>query len=73
MVNIPTVSVDDHELSDPAWWLQYHKGNVLYLCIRIKKFIENPEDEDTASFFKTHFETVLPAFIDSVSGNSSEH
>ena len=59
------VSVAEHEKEQPLWWLQHHKANVRYLCIRIQKLIEDPEDEEYREFFEKHFKATLPAFLSS--------
>ncbi len=62
-MNIP--SATDFELKEPMWWMRHHKGNVLYLALRIKKLIEEPDNEDYEKFFHNHFKAVLPEFLKS--------
>ena len=69
MSDLPAYSVLEYEMNEPAWWLRHHKQNLLYLCMRIQKLIDNPNDEDYKNFFYSHFKSVLPDFIESAQSN----
>jgi hypothetical protein len=58
-------AVGEYELKQPEWWLCHHKGNVRYLCLRIQKLIENPDDEEYREFFHKHFKACLDDFLKS--------
>lgn len=61
----PLVEVTENEKGQPLWWLKHHKSNVRYLCIRIQKLIEEPDNEEYREFFHKHFKATLPAFLKS--------
>jgi hypothetical protein len=59
------VSVVEYEKGEPLWWLRHHKANVRYLCVRIKKLLDEPDNEEYREFFFNHFEATLPEFLKS--------
>ena len=65
MMNNRIAAVSEKELKQPKWWIRHHKSNVRYLCLRIQKLIENPDDEEYREFFHNHFKACIKDFLKS--------
>ncbi len=71
MPNLPSPDVHQYELDDPVWWMRHHKQNVLYLCMRIQKLLDEPDNEEYRQFFHAHFNAVLKDFVKSAKAQSN--
>lgn len=60
------VELTDEERKQMKWWLLHHKSNVQYLSKRIKKLVENPDDEEYREFFYNHFSATIDDFLEAV-------
>tara|TARA_B100000941_G_C28166245_1_gene379886 strand:- start:343 stop:597 length:255 start_codon:yes stop_codon:yes gene_type:complete len=58
-----TILLTDGEKEQLDWWARHHKGNVAYLAERIKRLVDNPDDEEFKEFFYNHFKASIDAFI----------
>lgn len=65
-------TMTDSERNEMEWWLCHHKGNVHYLATRIKKLVENPDDEAYRAFFYAHFSSSIKDFLNTVSQEPQE-
>ena len=61
-----SIPITDSERKNMEWWLRHHKSNVHYLAMRIKRLIENPDDEDYRAFFYGHFTSSIDDFLKTV-------
>tara|TARA_A200000159_G_C7224687_1_gene297644 strand:- start:418 stop:639 length:222 start_codon:yes stop_codon:yes gene_type:complete len=66
------VEISEAEHNEMEWWLRHHKSNVQYLAKRIKKLVEDPEDEDYKEFFYNHFKATVDDFLSTVGVPKSE-
>jgi hypothetical protein len=57
-------TVKDYELKEPKWWLNHHKESLSYVCQRIKKLVDNPDDEEYRKFFYSHFSATIDQFLE---------
>ena len=60
------VKISEAEYNEMVWWLKHHKGNVQYLAKRIKKLIDEPDNEKYREFFYSHFKATVDDFLESV-------
>ena len=66
------VEISEAEYNEMEWWLRHHKSNVQYLAKRIKKLVEDPENEDYKEFFYNHFKATVDDFLNTVEVPKSE-
>ena len=66
------ITITPSEIEDTEWWLRHHKGNVQYLAMRIKRLVENPDDEDYRAFFYGHFSASIKDFLKTVGQEPQE-
>lgn len=71
MPKLPNPHVHQYELDNPSWWLNHHKQNVLYLCMRIQKLLDEPDNQEYRKFFHAHFNAVLNDFVKSAMAQSN--
>ena len=65
------VELTDGDRKEMKWWLLHHKGSVQYLAKRIKKLVENPDDEEYREFFYNHFSVTIDDFLKGVEWDNS--
>ena len=46
MVRSIPITIEEHELNDPQWWVGRHKENLSYMCIRIDQLLKAMEEDD---------------------------
>lgn len=67
-----SIEISESERKEMEWWLKHHKGNVMYLAKRIKKLVDEPDNEDYRKFFYSHFKATVDDFLNTVGVPKSE-
>ena len=46
MVRIIPITIEEHELNDPQWWVGRYKEDLSYMCLRIDQLLRAMEEDD---------------------------
>ena len=46
MVRSIPITIEQHELNDPQWWVGRHKEDLSYMCLRIDQLLRAMEEDD---------------------------
>ena len=67
-----SIEISESERKEMEWWLRHHKATVMYLAKRIKKLVDEPDNEAYRKLFYSHFKATVDDFLNTVGVPKSE-